>query len=219
MRQSGKITKQMDFWGGEAGNAYADRNPLSVQDSDNLYLKDYGVTRRELNERFLGNLNRDLKILEVGANIGLQLELLRLMGFKNLFGVELNDCAVEKAKKLHPQVDVIRGSAFDLPFRDGYFDLVFTSGVLIHIAPADLPRALDEIHRVTNRYIWCYEFAARELVEVTYRDRQELFWRQDFLKLYTSRFPDLKVVKAEEIPVLKSPNFSQMFLLEKSNDN
>lgn len=206
----------MDFWGGKAGNAYVDRNPLSIQDSDNLYLKDYGVTRRELNERFLGNLNRDLKILEVGANIGLQLELLRLMGFKNLFGVELNDYAVEKAKKLHPRVDVIRGSAFNLPFRDGYFDLVFTSGVLIHIAPRDLPQVLDEIHRITNRYIWCYEFAARELIEVTYRDRQELFWRQDFLKLYLDRFPDLKVVKTEEIPVLKSSNFSQMFLLEKS---
>lgn len=207
----------MDFWGGESGRTYVDRNPLSLKDSDALYLKDYGVTRRELNERFLGNLNRDLKILEVGANIGLQLELLRTLGFKNLLGVELNDYAVEKAKQLHPKVDVIRGSAFDLPFRDGYFDLAYTSGVLIHIDPKDLPEAIDEIYRVSNRYIWCYEFAAREPVEIRYRDKQELFWKQDFLKLYISRFPDLKVVKAEEIPVLNSTNFSQMFLLEKGS--
>lgn len=211
-----KITKQMDFWGGESGNAYVDRNPMNIQESDTLYLKDYGITRRDLNERFLGNLNRDLKILEVGSNIGLQLELFRLMGFKNLLGIELNDYAVEKAKQLHPKVDVIRGSAFDLPFRDGYFDLVYTSGVLIHINPKkDLLEVSDEIYRVTNRYIWCYEFAAREPIAMTYRDRQELFWKQDFLKFYLNRFSNLKVMKAEELPVLNSENFTQMFLLEK----
>jgi len=211
-----KNNKQMNFWGGEPGRAYVDRNPLNLQESDILYLRDYGITRRELNERFLGDLNHGLKILEVGANIGLQLELLRLMGFKNLLGIELNNYAVEKAKKLHPQIDVIRGSAFDLPFCDGYFDLAYTSGVLIHIDPKDLPEVLDGIYRVTNRYIWCYEFAAREPVEIAYRDKQELFWKQDFLKLYTSRFPDLKIVKSEELPVLNSKNFSQMFLLEKN---
>lgn len=208
----------MEFWGGEAGNAYVNRNPLSVQESDTLYLKDYGFTRRELNERFLGNLNRDLKILEVGASVGLQLELVRLMGFKNLFGIELNNYAIAKAKELHPHISVVQGSAFDLPFSDRSFDLVYTSGVLMHISPKNLPEVLNEIYRVTSRYIWCYEYAAREPVEVTYQNRRELFWKQDWLNLYTGRFPDLKLVKAEIISVLKSRNFTQMFLLEKTQN-
>jgi len=213
--KKGKITNQMQFWGGNHGNSYADRNPQSRAEFDALYIRDYGVTRRELNERFLKDLDRDLKILEVGANIGLQLETLRLMGFKNLSGIELNAYAIEKANKLHPNLRIIQGSAFDLPFKDREFDFVYTSGVLIHIAPKDLPEVLDEIYRISNRYIWCYEYAAHESVEVKYRDRQELFWKQDFLKAYLDRFSDLRVVKSEEIPVLNSTNFTQMFLLEK----
>ncbi len=212
-----KVTKQMDFWGGDSGVAYVDRNPMSIKEADDLYVRDYGVARREFYERYFGDLNRDLRILEVGANIGCPLELLRTLGFKNLYGIELNPNTVERAKKLHPKVDIIRGSAFDLPFKDESFDLVYTSGVLNHINPKDLPEVLDEIYRVTNRYIWCDEYAARELVEITYRGEQELFWKLDFLKLYTSRFPKLKVVKSEEIPVLNSKNFTQMFLLEKTS--
>ena len=35
-------------------------------------------------------------------------------------------------------------TAFEIPFPDGFFDVIFTSGVLIHIAPPDLPKALYE---------------------------------------------------------------------------
>ncbi len=210
-----KDTDQIKFWSGDFGNAYANRTPQTLEAMDNLYMKDYGISRKELNKRFLGGLDRSIKILEVGANIGLQLEALREMGFKNLLGVEVNDYAVRQAKKLHPDFDVIRGSAFDLPFRDKYFDLVYTSGVLIHIDPKDINEALDEIWRVSKRYIWCYEYAASELTNMDYRGNKERFWKTDFLKLYTNRFPDLKILKSEAIPVLGSANFTQMFLLEK----
>lgn len=126
-------TKTNNFWEGEGGDSYTNRNAQSVEELNQRYLKEYGIPRTAMNEEFLGDLDRSLKILEVGANMGLQLELLRGMGFTNLCGIEINEHAVLRAKAIHPRVDIIKGSAFDLPFRDKYFDLVFTSGVLIHV--------------------------------------------------------------------------------------
>jgi len=57
-------------------------------------------------------------------------------GINNLYGIELQQYAIEKAKALTKRINIIHGVADDIPFKDGYFDMVFTSGVLIHIHPA-----------------------------------------------------------------------------------
>lgn len=54
------------------------------------------------------------------------------------------------AKKFTDGINIIRGTADDIPFRDGYFDLVFTSGVLIHINPQSIGKVLREIYRCSN---------------------------------------------------------------------
>lgn len=210
-----KTSPQSKFWQGESGRAYTDRNPESVQELEALYLKDYGISRSAMNEEFLSGFERSIKILEVGANVGVQLEMLRQQGFENLLGIEINKYAVLQAKKLRPEIDIIVGSAFDLPFRDRYFDLVFTSGVLIHIAPHDLGQALNEIYRVSNCYIWGFEYFADELTEVKYRGQSGLLWKADFSKVYREKFPELKLVKEKKFVLQGTDNLSQMFLLEK----
>lgn len=117
-------------------------------------MKRYGKTRSEINRVFLENLEKDIRILEVGSNIGLQLDLLQKMGFKYLYGIEINEEAIEISKQLTRNIFITKGSAFDIPYKDNYFDLVFTSGVLIHIAPQDIKEALKEIYRVSKKYIW-----------------------------------------------------------------
>ena len=94
----------------------------------------YGYTRTEINSEFIGDFDRDMKILEVGSNVGNQLLCLQEMGFKSLYGIELQNYAVELSKSRTKRINIIEGSAFDIPFKDSYFDLVFTSGVLIHIS-------------------------------------------------------------------------------------
>ena len=65
---------------------------------------------------------------------------------------------MEKSKTLYKGLDIICGSAFDIPFKDGYFDLVFTNNVLIHIAPADIGGVIDEMVRVCRGRIWGFEY-------------------------------------------------------------
>ena len=210
-----KITKQMGNWGGEFGSAYTDRFALEIDELQAWYQKHLGITRTELNLEIIGDLNRSIRILEVGSNIGNQLLCLKLIGFQSLYGIDIQRHAVELSKSRAEEVDIIQGSAFDIPFKDSFFDLVFTSGVLIHIAPQDIKEALKEIYRCTKKYIWGYEYYADSYMEVEYRGNRELLWKTNFAKLYLDTFSDLKLVKEKKVKYLENDNIDAMFLLEK----
>jgi pseudaminic acid biosynthesis-associated methylase len=210
-----EMTKQMEEWSGDFGKEYTDRNIFSLEELDTLYKSKYGVTRTELNQRFLEGMDRSTRILEVGSNVGTQLLCLQSMGFVNLYGIELQSYAVELSKAETKRINIIEGSAFDIPYKDAYFDLVFTSGVLIHINPSDIVRVLREIFRCTREYIWGFEYYADEHTEITYRGHKELLWKANYAKLYLEQFEDLKIVKEERLKYLDSDNIDTMFLLKK----
>ncbi|MBC7411114.1 MAG: methyltransferase domain-containing protein [Bacteroidia bacterium] len=209
-------TKQVDFWKGDFGKEYTDRNTHSAEEWDKFYVNCWGKSKIEMNESFLGHLPKESKLLEVGCNIGLQLNGLQRMGFTNIYGVELQRYAVEEAKKLTKDINVICGSGFDLPFKDNYFDLVCTNGVLIHISPNDLPKIMAEMYRCSNKYIWGFEYYAPETTEINYRGHTNYLWKADYAQLFMNQFPDLKLVKKEMYPYVDNPsNVDYMYLLEK----
>lgn len=210
-----KITFQEKKWKRKFGKDYTLRNPSSTKEMERLYLKNYGITRTQLNKEFLGNLNRSLKILEIGPNVGTQLMLLQKMGFKNLFGLEINRQAIEISKSITKNIDIIEGSALDIPFKDDYFDLVFTAGVLIHISPANIKTALREIHRCAKQYIWGFEYHANKHTEVLYRGKRGLLWKANFSEIYLKNFKDLKLIKEKKLKYLDNKNTDSMFLLKK----
>ncbi len=210
-------TQQLKKWENAFGEKYTDRNSFSVAQLDNLYLKRFGVTRTAINTEFIGKFNRNMKILEVGSNIGNQLLALQKIGFKNIFGLEPLKYAVELSKKRSIGINIIQGSAFDIPFKDNYFDLVFTSGVLIHISPKDIHKAIKEIYRCSNKYIWGFEYFSEKYQEISYRGEKNLLWKADFPKLYIQDFPDLKLIKVKKIKYSVDNNIDEMYLLEKKN--
>jgi pseudaminic acid biosynthesis-associated methylase len=210
-------TAQTAVWKGEFGREYTDRNTLDIGALDALYLRNYGLTRTQINQSFLTGMPLETGFLEVGCNTGNQLLLLQQMGYSNLSGVELQRYALEMAKSRLPNVSLRRGSALSLPYEDGYCDLVFTSGVLIHIAPDDFPRAIDEIHRCARTFIWGMEYYAPNLTEVNYRSRSGLLWKTDFAQRYLERFDDLELVREQRLPYLESSNVDTVFLLRKKH--
>jgi len=210
-----EINEQMGKWVGQFGKEYTDRNALSLEEMEALYRKNYGQTRADLNERFLKGIDRSIRILEVGSNIGNQLLCLQRMGFSNLYGVELQSYAVELSKSRTKRINIIEGSAFDIPYKDGYFDLVFTSGVLIHISLADIALVMREIHRCTREYIWGFEYYADQYTEIPYRGHRNLLWKANFAKLYLDQFEDLELVKEKRLKYLEDDNIDAMFLLRK----
>jgi pseudaminic acid biosynthesis-associated methylase len=211
------VNRQIDVWSGEFGKAYTGRNSFADADAFNaFYIERFGVSRDELNRRQLGSLPRDVRIVEVGCNIGNQLAALRRLGFEHLYGVELQRSAVEIVHRERPELDVVQGSALELPFRDGFADLVFTSNVLIHMAPENLPKVMDEMHRVSRRYIWGFEYFAPSLVEVPYRGHDQLLWKADYGQMFLDRFSDLALVSWQSFPYRDQPELvDKLYLLEK----
>jgi pseudaminic acid biosynthesis-associated methylase len=207
--------KQSDFWSGDFGKEYNDRNSFSEEGWDKFYIDNWGITKIQMNEAFIGKLPKDIKILEVGSNIGMQLRGLQKMGFKNLYGIELQQDAVEKSKKTTQGINIIQGSGYDIPFKDGYFDLVFTSGVLIHIAPENHKTIMSEMVRCSKKYIWGFEYFAENVQEIPYRGNTGFLWKADFAKEFCQHFPQLKELKREYYKYVNSDNVDYMYLLEK----
>ncbi len=214
-----KFTKQMKKWGGRFGKEYTNRNAHSLNDMENLYKERYGSTRTEMNSEFISDFDRDVRILEVGSNVGNQLLCLQEMGFNNLYGIELQSYAVELSKSRTKCINIIEGSAFDVPFKNSYFDLVFTSGVLIHLNPSDIRMIVKEIYRCTKEYIWGFEYYADNYTEILYRGHKNLLWKNDFAKLYCDQFSDLELVKEKHFEYIDNNNVDAMFLLKKRVKN
>lgn len=208
-------TDQIRTWTGNFGREYTDRNIYQPDELDNFYRQMYGIARSQLNETFLEDVPRDAKILEVGCNLGNQLLLLQQMGFTNLHGIEIQSYALEHARRRIPEASLSQASALNIPHDDHSFDLVFTSGVLIHIAPGDLPRVLGEIHRCAKTWIWGLEYYAPQLTEVVYRGHNNLLWKTDYAQLYLSIFSDLELVRENRLQYLEGTNVDTMFLLRR----
>jgi len=207
---------QESTWLGQFGKDYTDRCTFDPDQLNNLYIREFGISRFDMNSRFLSGLGlEDKRILEVGCNVGNQLRLLQKMGYKNLYGIELQEYAIQKAKSLTSGINIIKATADDIPFKDNYFDMVFTSGVLIHIAPDNIDMVLDEIYRCSKEFIWGFEYYADEYTEVNYRGNSDLLWKTNFVKLYMDRFPDLELIKEEKYKYLYNDNVDSMFFLRK----
>ena len=208
-------TAQTEVWKGDFGRDYTDCNTFDPAALNDLYRKNYGLTRTQINQTFLRDLPKDLSFLEVGCNTGNQLLLLQQMGYTSLSGVELQPYALDIARSRVQNSFLQQGSSLALPFADAAFDIVFTSGVLIHISPEDLPRAMDEIHRCARTYIWGLEYYAPSETEVSYRSRNGLLWKMDYARRYLERFADLELVREQHIPYLDNANVDTVFLLRK----
>ena len=209
------ISSQAETWSGAFGQAYTERNCISMSDAEQYYLNNFGITRKEMNLKFLGHLDRKVRILEVGSNVCLELQLLQEMGFENLYGIELQAGAVDLAQKRTSGINVIQGTAFDIPFKDAYFDVVFTSGVLIHIHPENHESIMEEMYRCTKKYIWGFEYYAEKTEKIAYRGHDSLMWKADYSGLFQKQCKGLCLVKQKLYTYLDNENVDCMYLMEK----
>lgn len=213
-----KHSKQSQAWSSEFGKEYTDRNKMTIEEMDALHEEQLGISRTDMNYQFLGYMDRNIKILEVGSNIGLQLQFLQRAGFKNLYGIEISPYAVEVSKATTKGINIIQGFAQDIPFKDNYFDLVFTSRVLIHINPDELHSIMREMYRCTMSFIWGFEYFSYEIKQVKYREAKEtsdLLWKANFPKIFGDFFPDVRLIKEMHFKYLQNDNEDVMYLLRK----
>jgi pseudaminic acid biosynthesis-associated methylase len=187
--QPDQATPQEKLWRGEFGDQYVGRNGLS--DEKLALLTAHWA-------KVLGCLDGEppKSILEVGANIGLNLRAMRRLTTADFYAVEPNATArgILTQDGVVPAERVLDSVASDIALPDASVDLAFTCTVLIHVHPDDLLAACREIHRVSRRYVVCVEYFADSVQEVPYRGNRDALFKRDFGSFYLDNFPDLKLV-------------------------
>jgi pseudaminic acid biosynthesis-associated methylase len=170
------------LWAGEFGSAYSERNADAGQGREafwNSLLSRYPIRR----------------VLEVGCNVGANLQwIVPRVGPGDGYGIDVNEGALERLRERVPGVNAVMTTARELPFRERWFDLSFTTGVLIHQPESTLPLVMAEIVRVSRRYVLCGEYEAPETVEVQYRGVTGALFKRPYGRLYLQAFPDLELV-------------------------
>jgi SAM-dependent methyltransferase len=102
-------------------------------------------------------------LLDVGCGAGILLKLLRESRPEiEALGLERSRPTTEAGRRLFG-VNIVEGSASELPFADKSFDVVTASEVIEHLPYGTYERALRELQRVARRFI---------VITVPYRERR-----------------------------------------------
>jgi spore coat polysaccharide biosynthesis protein SpsF len=175
-------TEQEAFWAGQFGDEYPARNNDDQVLSSNLALF----------TKVLETTEKIGSVIELGANIGMNLRALRqLLPTARFAAVEINEKAATELRKL-PGVEVHHQSlhTFQTSTR---FDLVLIKGVLIHLQPEKLPEIYRLLHAASGRYICLAEYYNPTPVSVPYRGHEGRLFKRDFAGELLQQFPDLEL--------------------------
>lgn len=176
-------TEQEEFWTGDFGNSYSDRN-----------VGDHLVAA---NIEFFGDVLRRAdgiqSVCELGANIGLNVRAIRqLLPQAAITAVEINEKAARKLAGTN--CTVIEGSILDLEFPPAAFDLVFTKGVLIHINPEELTGVYDLMASSSRKFVLMAEYYNPVPVTITYRGNSDRLFKRDFAGEFLDGHPEYELV-------------------------
>lgn len=176
-------TEQEKFWAGDFGDEYAKRNRgEQIVASNTAFFA-----------RILSRMPRPQSVVELGANIGMNLVALRrLLPEARLAAVEINERAAQELRRIEG-LDVTVGSLFDYTSASPA-DLAFIKGVLIHIAPERLPDAYAALYRSSTRFVCLAEYYNPSPVEVPYRGHGGKLFKRDFAGEMLDRYGDLRLV-------------------------
>ena len=202
-------TDQEEFWAGNFGSEYIQRNNYDLLLSTNLdfFARALRVTRGIQT------------CIEFGSNIGMNLKALKLLRHTlQLHAIEINAEAVQELAKIIPSDNILHGSILNFN-PSQVWDLVLIKGVLIHIAPDALPKVYDKLVASTGKYLLVAEYYNPTPVAVPYRGHTDRLFKRDFAGEIMDRHPNLQLLDYG-FCYRRDPNYAHgdgtWFLMEKN---
>jgi len=173
---------QEEFWAGNFGDNYIERNSSPSLLASNIAL---------FTEIFKSVVSTPASFLEIGANVGMNIKALQhLFPTGDYTGIEINEMASNQLRKTGCKV--INSSVTEVKVTDHY-DFVFSKGVLIHIAPDQLPLVYKSMYDFSKTFILIAEYYSPKPVQVKYRGHEEKLFKRDFAGEIMDLFPDVKL--------------------------
>jgi pseudaminic acid biosynthesis-associated methylase len=177
-------TPQEGFWTGDFGEDYIDRNRGSYLLASSLNL--FNVA--------LKNVSKPGSVLEIGANIGMNLKALKLLYPDiRMTAIEINKQAYEQLAKLIGKENAINSSVFDVEINE-QVELTLVKGVLIHTNPDMLNELYQKIYDSSSKYIMIAEYYNPTPISIPYRGHLDRLFKRDFPGEMLKKFPTLKLV-------------------------
>lgn len=161
------MNKQAEEWAGEFGDMYLARNRVDWRSRKGFWK---GIMER----------TGARSVSEFGCNAGWNLSAIKSVSPQTMcFGVDVNESAIEQA--ISAGIEAIIAPIDSVPA-----ELVFTSGVLIHIPPESITQVMRNIVDASYDYVLAVEYASHswEEEEVNYRGNDDMLWRRDYGKMY-----------------------------------
>jgi pseudaminic acid biosynthesis-associated methylase len=164
------MNPQEQFWAGTFGDEYTSRNRVTWEKRIPFW-------------REILTLTRARSVLDVGCNAGWNLRAIKAVDpAVEAMGVDINAAAVAEAEAAGLEAHLM--SVNQVRILLAGFELVCTSGVLIHVAPADLPEAMRNIVQASNRWVLAVEYESETEEQIDYRGNTERLWKRPFGRLY-----------------------------------
>lgn len=170
------LTDQEQFWAAEFGTEYTKRNRPAWEDRSPFWESIMQRTGAQ-------------SALEVGCNVGTNLmAIANVVPGVSLKGIDVCDSALDVARAVGHDVETMSGALAGRKW-PGAFDLVFTAGMLIHVAPENLDEVAQSIIDASNSWVLAVEYASESGEEeaLTYRGHADKMWKRDFGKLYQDK--------------------------------
>lgn len=173
------MNEQETFWRDQYGGEYLRKNAtfderLGVQGWQQMLRSASGIET----------------VLECGSNRGRNLGFLEtVLPAARRSLIEINPDAFKVATSKHRTEHAFNGSILESDLPRGYFDLVFTCGVLIHIHPDSLERNMARMLEYSRKYILMAEYFNRTPTMIEYQGQKDRLFKRDFGRYLLERFP------------------------------
>ncbi len=192
------MNKQEKIWEGEFCVEYTIENS-DFNKNEMLFYDKHGITLEIVYQKIFGDLDRNYRILEVGCNVGHKLERLQMMGFKNLYGLDINAKAIETGEINHPDIHFIHGTLNDLNYYEK-FDIVMTNYMLIHVSPEFISETLQSCYDFSARYLFHMEFDSPTEEKIKWSGKDDICWKRPMIGYYSGyRVEDIKQIKLPRV--------------------
>ena len=184
----------------ELWNKYTDENKENIQNefSKFIYFLSIGLGAK--------------KICEAGCNIGNNLS--RFPENFDVFGIDMNKNAIDKAKNRYPNFSFKQTDIKQTDFLDSSFDLVFTRVVLIHIPSDELDKVLKELFRISKKWIINFEYFGEDGKMIKWKRGDELLWYRNMKERWQNF--DISVISEIDIPEEIDPGKMRLTLVTKN---
>ena len=145
--------------------------------------------------------NNSIKVLDIGCGDGVFINLIKKhLKKRNLtcYGIDSSEIAIKTAKEKNIQANFKIANVYNVPFEDGFFDIILSSDVIEHLL--NQKRFLSEISRVgTEKSTIIIGTPIRFLEIHLDKMHHHEFFPLEFKILLENFFRDIKIIQSHKL--------------------